>query len=70
VVTTAGTPPAIVERLAREINTIMASPEAQAWIANNAIIRDITTPADYASFIRAEVDKLAKIAKDANIKVD
>ena len=70
VVTTAGTPPAIVERLAREINTIMASPEAQAWIANNAIIRDITTPADYATFIRAEVEKLAKIAKDANIKVD
>ena len=70
IVTTAGTPPAIVERLAREINIIMASPEAQAWIANNAIIRDITTPAEYAGFIRAEVDKLAKIAKDANIKVE
>ena len=70
VVTTAGTPPAIVERLAREINTIMASPEAQKWIENNAIIRDITTPADYAAFIRNEVDTLAKIAKDANIKVE
>lgn len=70
VVTTAGTPPAIVERLAKEINIIMASPEAQKWMENNAIIRDITTPADYAAFIRNEVDKLAKIAKDANIKVD
>jgi tripartite-type tricarboxylate transporter receptor subunit TctC len=70
VVTTAGTPPAIVERLAKEIDVIMASPEAQKWIENNAIIRDVTTPAAYAAFIRDEVDKLAKIARDANIKVD
>ena len=70
VVTTAGTPPAIVERLAKIIDDFMASAEAQAWIANNAIIRDITTPAEYHAFIRAEVDKLAKIARDANIKVD
>lgn len=70
VVTTAGTPPAIVERLAKEIDIIMASPEAQKWIENNGIIRDVTTPAAFATFIRDEVDKLAKIAKDANIKVD
>mgnify|MGYP000747418021 CR=1 FL=1 len=70
IVTTAGTPPAIIERLAREINIIMASPEAQKWIENNAIIRDITTPAAYAAFIKDEVEKLAKIAKDANIRVD
>jgi tripartite-type tricarboxylate transporter receptor subunit TctC len=70
VVTTAGTPPAIVERLAKEIDIIMASPEAQKWMENNAIIRDVTTPAAYATFIRDEVDKLAKIARDANIKVD
>lgn len=70
VVTTAGTPPAVVERLAKEINIIMQSPEAQKWMENNAIIRDITTPADFAAFIRNEVEKLARIAKDANIKVD
>ena len=70
VVTTAGTPPAIVARLAREIDIIMASPEAQKWMENNAIIRDVTTPAAYATFIRDEVEKLAKIARDANIKVD
>ena len=70
VVTTAGTPPAIVERLAKEIDIIMASPEARKWMENNAIIRDVATPAAYAEFIRNEVDKLAKIAKDANIKVD
>lgn len=70
IVTTAGTPPAIIERLAKEINIIMASPEAQKWIENNAIIRDITTPAAYGAFIKDEVEKLAKIAKDANIRVD
>ncbi|MBK8324527.1 MAG: tripartite tricarboxylate transporter substrate binding protein [Betaproteobacteria bacterium] len=70
VVTTAGTPRAVVERLAKEIDIIMQSPEAKKWIENNAIIRDITTPDDFAAFIRNEVEKLAKIAKDANIKVD
>jgi tripartite-type tricarboxylate transporter receptor subunit TctC len=70
VVTTAGTPPAVVDRLAKEIDIIMASPDAQKWIENNAIIRDVTTPAAFGVFIKDEVDKLAKIAKDANIKVD
>lgn len=70
IVTTAGTPPAIVNRLAREIDIIMASPEAQKWVENNGIIRDVPTPAAYADFIKDEVEKLAKIAKDANIKID
>jgi tripartite-type tricarboxylate transporter receptor subunit TctC len=70
IVTTAGTPQPIIDRLAREIATIMASPEMQKWAEQNGIVRDITTPAEFGTFIRSEIDKLGRIARDANIKAE
>jgi len=70
IVTTAGTPPAVVERLNREINTIMASPEMVKWLEQNGIVRDQHTSAEFGAFISSEIDKLGRIARDANIKLE
>ncbi|MCE2945684.1 MAG: Bug family tripartite tricarboxylate transporter substrate binding protein [bacterium] len=70
VVTTAGTPPAIVGRINQEINKIMATPEMTRWVQDNAIIRDQSSAAEFAAFIRSEITKLGQIARDANIKVE
>lgn len=70
IVTTAGTPPAVIERLNREINKIMASPEMIKWAEQNGVVRDMTTAAEFGDFIRSEVEKLGKIARDANIKLE
>jgi len=70
IVTTAGTPPVVVERLNREITTIMATPAMVKWVQDNGVIRDMTGAAEFGAFIRSEVDKLGRIARDSNIKVD
>ena len=70
IVTTAGTPAAVIERLNKEINTIMASPEMIEWVKQNGVVRDMTTAKEFGDFIRSEVDKLGKIARDANIKLE
>lgn len=70
VVTTAGAPPAVVERLNREINAILARPERVKWLEQNAIVCDITTLVEFGAFIGNKIDKLGRIARDANIKQD
>jgi tripartite-type tricarboxylate transporter receptor subunit TctC len=70
IVTTGGTPPALVERLNKEINTIMASSEMAKWIEQNGIQRDFTGSQQFADFIKAEIEKLARIAKEANIRLE
>jgi tripartite-type tricarboxylate transporter receptor subunit TctC len=70
IVTTAGTPPAVIERLNREINRIMATPEMVKWAEQNGVVRDITGADEFGAFIVNEIDKLGRIARDANIRLD
>jgi len=70
IVTTAGTPPAVVERLNKEINIIMSSPEMAKWIAENGIQRDVTGSQQFTDFIKSEIDKLGRIAKEADIRLE
>jgi tripartite-type tricarboxylate transporter receptor subunit TctC len=70
IVTTAGTPPAVVERLNKEINTIMASPDMVKWVEQNGIVRDMTSSSDFGAFIVSEVEKLGRIAREANVKLE
>lgn len=70
IVTTAGTPPAVIERLNKEINIIMASPEMVKWIEQNGIQRDITGAKEFGAFIESEIEKLGRIAKEADIRLE
>ena len=64
-----GTPRPIVERLNREINAVIASPEVQAKFADLGLdVLDPATPEGAAAFVSAETAKWAPVIKAAGIK--
>ena len=66
----AGLPRAITERLAAEIATVTASPEAVAAYDNLQFVRVHLGPDDYAKFVRAELATWAPLVRSLNITLD
>jgi len=66
----AGTPPAAVAKLSQALNAALAQPEVKERFANAGLEAVSSTPAEFAAFIRSEIAKWARVAKEANIKLD
>ena len=66
----AGTPPAIVSKLHKEIARIVALPEVRSRISDMGFNIIMNTPQEFAVQIRGEVDRWGKVVKDAGIKVE
>jgi len=66
----AGTPKEIVERLAKEIDAILQSPETRAFFAQSGAESGGGTPETLAAFVRAETAKWSKAVKDSGAKID
>ena len=64
----AKTPEAIVARLHKETVAILRSPEIKERFHNDAVQGVAGSPEEFASFIRSETVKWAKVAKDAGIQ--
>lgn len=62
------TPPAIVERLNRELNAVLSSPEVRKPFEEQAATIGKGSGADYAEFLRKELVRNAVVVKAANIK--
>jgi len=68
--TTAGTPPAIVERLNAIVNTALKDPAlADKLIVQGIVPRPMSAP-EFKSFVAAETEKFGKIVQAANIKIE
>ena len=65
-----GTPPAIIDRLKREINTGLADPNVVEQLAKVATTPIIFTPAEFGAYMTAEVEKWGKVVKAAGGKPD
>jgi tripartite-type tricarboxylate transporter receptor subunit TctC len=63
-----GTPKDIVDKLNKEINVILASPEIKTKFANIGGTAIGGTPEEYGKFIATEIAKWGKVIKAANIK--
>lgn len=63
----AGTPPAIINRIAEIISKQLTTPEARALYSGQGHEASGIITTAYADFIRAETEKWAKIARVANI---
>ncbi len=63
-----GTPQPIVNRLNTEINKALASPDLKDRLVTAGIQPLGNTPEQFASFIRSETTRFAKVVKDAGIK--
>ncbi|HZO45613.1 MAG TPA: tripartite tricarboxylate transporter substrate binding protein [Xanthobacteraceae bacterium] len=68
VVAPAGTPPAIIEKLHREISLMQDSPEAQKQLANEGAEAMRMSSADFGTFIASETAKWGRVVKEAGIK--
>ena len=64
----AGTPPAIAKRLRDEVAKAIAAPDAVALLDSQGMQPLATQPEDWREYLKAELDRYAKIIKDANIK--
>ncbi len=66
----AGTPPEAVAKLSQALNAALAQPEVKEKFSAAGLDTVSSTPAEFAAFIRSEIAKWGKVAKEANIKVD
>jgi tripartite-type tricarboxylate transporter receptor subunit TctC len=64
----ANTPAEIVTQLNKEINAALADPKIKARLADLGTAPLPMSPGEFKSFITAEIDKWAKVIRDANIQ--
>ena len=65
-----GTPPAIVERLNREINAALADPKIKARFAELGAVPFVATPAQMVAHVASETEKWGKAVKFSGATVD
>ena len=65
-----GTPPAIVERLHRELVAVLATSEIKAFMAEAGIESAGSTPAEMDTYFREERDRWARVVKEVGAKID
>ena len=66
----AGTPKPVIDRLNRELVKIVRSPEFAPVLVNEGATPVGNTPAEFDAIIRADIQKWAKIIKEAGIRAD
>ncbi len=64
----AGTPPAVAQRLRDEVAKAVAAPDVVASLGKQGMVPLATQPAEWATYLKSELDVYTKITKDANIK--
>ncbi len=65
-----GTPPAIVERLHRDVVAVLGEDDVKRYMAAAGIEVVGSTPAEFGAFFRAERDQWAKVIRDTGARVD
>jgi tripartite-type tricarboxylate transporter receptor subunit TctC len=63
-----GTPPEIVDKLNRAVNTVLANPELKARIAQLGGAPMPMTPAEFRQLVVRETEKWGKVIREAGIK--
>ncbi len=65
-----GTPPDIVERLNREVNAGLDNPALKARLADVGGTPLRFTPAEFSARIAADIEKWARVVKQAGIQAN
>jgi tripartite-type tricarboxylate transporter receptor subunit TctC len=66
----AGTPPALVQRYAREVRAILDDETVRAELARHGTDVAPMTPEQFAAIIHADIEKWARVVRDAGISPD
>jgi tripartite-type tricarboxylate transporter receptor subunit TctC len=70
VLTVAGTPRDVVQRLNTEMARILNSSEVKDRFGKMGVEVVAGTPEHFSAFLNSEVDRWAKVVRDAGIKAD
>jgi tripartite-type tricarboxylate transporter receptor subunit TctC len=70
IVAPTGTPRYAIDKMSREMASILAQPETQEYLLKQGSEAFVSTPDEVTALIRSDVAKYAKIIKDAGIKID
>jgi tripartite-type tricarboxylate transporter receptor subunit TctC len=66
----AGTPPAIIERMNREVVAILKTPEMRDKFAAQGLNARWSTPAEADQLIRSEITRWARVVKESGAKLE
>jgi tripartite-type tricarboxylate transporter receptor subunit TctC len=64
----AGTPPAVVERLGKEVRAVMESKDVKEFFAAQGFLVGASTPAEFTGFVGSEVKRWSEIVKAGNVR--
>jgi tripartite-type tricarboxylate transporter receptor subunit TctC len=70
VMTTAGTPRPVIDKLSQTIARILRTPEMSNRLTNEGMEVVASTPDEFAATLRQEMTKWAKVIRDAGIKTE
>ena len=65
----AGVRPEIVQRINAEVVKFMHTPEVHKQLAASGLVPSTNTPAEFSAFVRADMEKWARVIKEAHISV-
>lgn len=66
----AGTPPAVLDTLSREINKAIQSPDIRDYFGSRGFILEGSTPAAFKAFVDKEVARWGRIVRKAGVSID
>jgi tripartite-type tricarboxylate transporter receptor subunit TctC len=66
----AATPKQVIAKVNADMQVILASPEMRTKLAPLGAEPAPTTPESFSKYVRAEIDKWAKVVKDSGAKAD
>ena len=70
IVAPSGTPKYAIDKMSREMASILATPDAEDYLVKQGSEAFISTPEQVNALMRADVAKYAKIIKEAGIKAE
>jgi tripartite-type tricarboxylate transporter receptor subunit TctC len=66
----AGTPPAIVARIQRDVAAVAADPEVGAKLLAFGIVATSSTPSEFDRYFRSELERWSTVFRDSGITLD
>ncbi|MBC7781329.1 MAG: tripartite tricarboxylate transporter substrate binding protein [Proteobacteria bacterium] len=66
----AGTPASVISRLHADTTRLLATPELQRTFAASGLIAQSSTPEGFSDFVRVELARWAKVARQAGVKAE
>ncbi len=66
----AGVRPEIIRRINGEVVKFMDAPDVKTMLARSGLVPATSTPAEFSAFLRADMEKWARVIRAAGIRMN